>query len=97
MDQNLENYQKIKKKPVVFGTPIQLYHTKSQKFLAFRSIDKESSLSAGQYRYRQLEYNRFDQIIIQIALAFDLLMTLARILYSKLCQAISFSLKITGM
>lgn len=52
LQQNLEQFQKMKKKPVVFGTPIQLLHVKSRKFLSFKLGGKDSSmLTSDQYRY----------------------------------------------
>ena len=41
MKQNLQKAQKVKKKPIVLGSPLQLLHVKSQKYLSFHFEDQQ--------------------------------------------------------
>ena len=52
MKQNHDQFQKMKKQPVLFGESIQLFHIKSHKFLSFQLSDRDASAtSLDQYRY----------------------------------------------
>jgi hypothetical protein len=47
LQQNLDQLEKMKKKPVIFGTQVQLFHVKSKKFLSVKlAADQLSSRSS---------------------------------------------------
>lgn len=52
LQQNLDQLERMKKKPIVFGTPVQLLHVKSRKFLSFRLAANQSASPSSSDQYK---------------------------------------------